>query len=390
MTSTSPVSRYLRDHVPIVDSFRSFVARELVPMARELGVDEPAAISPDDRRLVRRRSADLGFYAGDYPESVGGQDMPFTAKLMMHEYAEASGCPLAPTALCNAEGPSWLLLTGDPQRDDRHLRPLVTARATRCLALTEPDGGSDAFALATTASRKEGGWLLRGRKAFVSNADQADLTLVVARIDTDPPRRSPGIFAVPAGTAGLVVGQRFDGMSGEPVFELLLDDVWVDESALVGAADADAPDWRSAEALARGRLLVAAQCNGMAARALALGVEVARTRSSFGRRIGEHQHVQEHVVASRLALESARLLTAAAAQHFDEGDDVVEFAALAKLAASEAACEVVNRMLQVHGAVGWIRGHPLEYLYRQVRAMTIIEGTSEVQKVIIANSMGLG
>ncbi|MFD0267727.1 acyl-CoA dehydrogenase family protein [Streptomyces sp. NPDC127106] len=385
------VSRYTREHAPLLDSFRTFVTRELVPLAAETCGDDPERIPQDIRSQVRRRSARLGFYAGDYPQEAGGQGMPFAAKVLLYEYAEESGCALAPAALCGPEGPSALLLAATPEQRERYLRPLVEGTAVRCLAMTEPDSGSDAFDLATRAVRDGDGWRLTGRKTFVSNAAKADFTLVYARTERPDGSWAPAVFVLERGTPGLTVGQRYAGLEGEPVHEVLLDGVAAGEDALLGGRAAlDKGTRIGQEALARGRLLVAACANGIAARALALGLGFARERMSLGRRIAQHQHVQEHLVASRVALESARLLTYAAAQELDEGRDAMEAAALAKLAAADAACTVVDRMFQVHGGTAWVKEHPLEYLYRHVRVLRIVEGTSEIQKVIIANAMGLG
>jgi alkylation response protein AidB-like acyl-CoA dehydrogenase len=383
--------RYVTEHEPMLASFRSFVARELVPLAAQTCGKEPDELPEDVRRYVRSRSADLGYYAGDYPEHLGGQGMPFTTKVLLHDYAEMCGCPLASVALCNAEGPSPLLLSATPDQQQRYLEPLVRARLTRCLALTEADGGSDAFSLTTRAHRKGERWSLSGSKSFVSHADQADIALVYARTETPHGTWAPAVFVIDMRAPGVLVGQRYDGLAGEPVFELVLDKVDLGEDDLLGGlAGVDHGVRSGLAALTRGRLLVAGMCNGMAARALALGVDFAGDRVSFGTRIAQHQYVQEHVVSSRLALESARMLTLAATHAFDSGEDAWEAAALAKLAASEGAVSTVNRMFQVHGGTAWVRGHPLERLYRQVRVMTIIEGTSEVQKVIISHAMGLG
>ncbi|MFD7663618.1 acyl-CoA dehydrogenase family protein [Streptomyces sp. NPDC059788] len=385
--STYPSSVLEADHRELTASFESFIRKELVPLAADL--PEDADLPPAELRdYVRRRSAALGFYAGDYPEELGGAGMPFTAVVLLHHAAGRSGCPLAPYALAGSDGPSPLLRHGTEEQIERYLKPLVRGEAVRCLALTEPNAGSDAFQLATTAVRDEatGEWVLKGRKTFVSNADRADFTLVVASAGGEPTA-----FVVEAGNPGLRIGQRYDGMSGEPLYELLLEDARVPGDAVIGGPEGvGSALGNGMDSLSRGRLVVAAMCDGIAEYALEQGIAYARERRAFGERIGAYQHVQEHLVTSRAEIEAAKLLTLACARLVDGGTEAPENAALAKLTSSETAVRVVDRALQVHGATGWVRGHPLEFLYRYVRSMTIIEGTSEIQKVIVARSMGLG
>ncbi|GGU69668.1 acyl-CoA dehydrogenase family protein [Kitasatospora aureofaciens] len=389
---SAPSAVFEDGHRELVDAFESFIRRELVPLAAEL--PETADQVPTDlRAYVRKRSAALGFYAGDYPEELGGADMPFIAVVLLHHAAGRSGCVLAPYALAGSDGPSPLLRHGTPEQVERHLVPLVRGEQTRCLALTEPQAGSDAFHLTTTAVRTGDTWVLNGRKTFVSNAEHAGIALAVAATDLGDgkgPNAGATAFVLPMDQPGLRIGQRYEGMSGEPLFELLLDQVTVGPEAVIGGEEGiGAATALAMDSLSRGRLVVAAMCNGIAEYALKAGVEYARERRAFGKVIGEYQHVQEHLVATRAEVESSKLLTLACARLVDEGTESPENAALAKLTASETAVRAVDRSLQVHGATGWVRGHPLEFLYRYVRMTTIIEGTSEVQKVIIARSMGL-
>ena len=276
----------------------------------------------------------------------------------------------------------------------------------RCLAVTEPGGGSDILTPATRARRVGGGgssggdWVLDGEKCFVSNAHEADFVFVFARLDQDGPTSETGIFIVDAGTPGLIIGPPQPGLGSDLLADVRLDGVRLPPEALLGPAEPMATGagshraWMAA-ALARGRVVVAAVCDGMAALALDLGIEFVRTRRSLGSPLGAHQHVQEHIVSSRLRLETSRLLTFTAAQAAGAAPGTpasagaTELAAMAKLAASEGACETVDRMLQVHGAAAWVRGHPVEYLHRQVRGMRLVEGTSEIQKVILAEAEGL-
>ncbi|MFI5557866.1 acyl-CoA dehydrogenase family protein [Amycolatopsis japonica] len=382
---SAPSSVLEGEHREIVGAFEDFVRRELVPLAAELP-PEVDVVPADLHDYVRTRSARLGFYAGDYPEELGGAGMPMLAIVLLHHAAGRSGCRLAPLALTGSDGPSPILRNGTDEQIKRYLEPLVRGEATRCLALTEPATGSDAFALATTARQDPvtDEWVLNGQKTFVSHADRADFAIVIARVGD----HGPTAFVVPKDTPGMRIGQSYEGMSGEPVFELLLDEVRLPADAVIGGVGMAMGD--TIDSLSRGRIAVAAMCTGIAEYALQLGVDYARRRVAFGETIGAFQHVQEHLVTSAADVESAKLLTFACARLVDEGVTNPENAALAKLTASETAVRVVDRSMQVHGGAGWLRGHPLERLYRHVRVMTIIDGTSEIQKVIVARALGLG
>ncbi len=381
----APSSVLEREHREIVEAFESFVRRELDPLAADLA--EAGELPPLDlRAYTRKRSAALGFYAGGYPERWGGADMPLSAVLMLHAAAYRGGNMLAPYALGGSDGPSPLLCHGTPEQIERYLVPLIRGELTRCLALTEPQAGSDAFRLTTKAVPDGDGFRLTGHKTFVSNADHADIVLVVAATGA-----GATAFVLPMDHPGLRLGQRYEGMSGEPLFEIVLDDVALPLDRVIGgAAGVGAATAFAMDSLAHGRLIVAAQSTGIAEHAQRLAVGHARQRRAFGQAIGGYQHIQEHLVRNRQEIESAKLLTLACARLVEDGAEAGEHAALAKLAATEAATHAVDRALQIHGATGWVRGHPLELLYRHVRSLTIIEGTSEIQKVIVARSMGLG
>ncbi len=368
-----------------------FIEREVRPL--EAGLDPVGGSLPRDLlRRVRRRSAELGFYAASYPRSLGGRDLPQLGMVLLREAVEATGARLAFAVTYHAEGPSPLLLHATPEQQERYLGPLVRAQAVRSMAITEPGGGSDTQALRTTATRVgDDLWLLNGEKHLIGNAEEADFVIVLAV--TDAERRARGgmtAFIVDKGTAGLEVVERQHGMAEEPqVYRLRFTDCPVASSQIVGGpGNLGLGHYTAMESLVIGRLTVAGDCNGAAAFALARGVERARARSSFGRPIGAHQYVQGHLVDSLVELQASRLLTCQAAWRYDQGQEVMQEASIAKLYASEMVGRVLDRVIQVHGGEGWLAG-PLERLSRRMRAFRFAEGTSEIQKVIIADTLGL-
>lgn len=369
-----------------------FVERELKPLeADELDPEsDDIPIELIDR--VRRRAAELGFYAADFPEDVGGSGLPQLGMVLLREAAPLTGCRLAGFTTYGPEGPTGLLLSGTDEQKKKYLVPLVTAEKSMCFALTEPDAGSDAQSLRTTAEKDGSDWVLNGTKHFITNGKHADFALVFASNDRAL-KAQGGITAllVDAGTQGFSVGRAQRGMLDvEGQYELVFEDCRVpEEQVLGGPGNAGMGFYSAMQFLAMGRLSIAATCNGIAEYALGLGIEYAKERVAFDRPIGKNQYVQGHIVDSLVELKASKLMTYECAWKYDNGDQVIQESSIVKLYAAEMVNRVVDRMIQVHGGMGWMRELPLERLYRLVRIFRIVEGTSEIQKYIIAKTLGL-
>ena len=369
-----------------------FVERELKPLeAAELDPEsDDIPIELIDR--VRRRAAELGFYAADFPEDVGGSGLPQLGMVLLREAAPLTGCRLAGFTTYGPEGPTGLLLSGTDEQKKKYLVPLVTAEKSMCFALTEPDGGSDAQSLRTTAVKDGTDWIVNGTKHFITNGKHADFALVFAANDRAL-KAQGGItaFLVEKGTPGFSVGRAQRGMlDAEGQYELVFEDCRVpEEQVLGGPGNAGMGFYSAMKFLAMGRLSIAATCNGIAEYALGLGVDYAKERVAFDRPIGKNQYVQGHIVDSLVELKASKLMTYECAWKYDNDDPVIQESSIVKLYAAEMVNRVVDRMIQVHGGMGWMRELPLERLYRLVRIFRIVEGTSEIQKYIIAKTLGL-
>lgn len=369
-----------------------FVERELKPLeAAELDPEsDDMPIELIDR--VRRRAAELGFYAADFPEDVGGSGLPQLGMVLLREAAPLTGCRLAGFTTYGPEGPTGLLLAGTDEQKKKYLVPLVTAEKSMCFALTEPDAGSDAQSLRTTATKDGSDWVLNGTKHFITNGKHADFALVFAANDREL-KAQGGItaFLVDRGTPGFSVGRAQRGMLDvEGQYELVFEDCRVpEEQVLGGPGNAGMGFYSAMQFLAMGRLSIAATCNGIAEYALGLGIDYAKQRVAFDRPIGKNQYVQGHIVDSLVELKASKLMTYECAWKYDNGDQVIQESSIVKLYAAEMVNRVVDRMIQVHGGMGWMRELPLERLYRLVRIFRIVEGTSEIQKYIIAKTLGL-
>ncbi|MGH2746363.1 MAG: acyl-CoA dehydrogenase family protein [Actinomycetota bacterium] len=370
----------------------SFIERELRPLEESELDPEQDDIPVALRDRVRRRSAELGFYAADFPEDVGGSGLPQLGMVLLREAAARTGCRLAAFTTYGPEGPTGVLLSGTGEQKKKYLTPLITAEQSMCFALTEPDAGSDAQNIKTTATKDGGEWVLNGTKHFITNGKHADFALVFAVTDREK-RAQGGItaFIVEAGTAGFEVGRAQRGMvEGEGQFELIFTDCRVpEEQVLGGSQNVGMGFYAAMQFLAMGRLSIAAACNGIADFCFGLGLDYAKERKAFGKPIGKNQYIQGHIVESLIQIKSSKLMTYECAWKYDHGDAVIQESSIVKLFASEMVNDVVDRMIQVHGGMGWMRELPLERIYRLVRIFPLVEGTSEIQKYIIAKSLGL-
>lgn len=373
-------------------SLRDFIDRELRPLEeKELNPDK------DDLPLelwqqVRRRSAELGFYAPDFPEEFGGAGLPQVGMIALREEAYGSGLRLGALVCYGPEGPTGILLDGTDEQKKKYLMPLITAEKSMAFALTEPEAGSDAQNIRTTATKDGSDWVINGRKHFITNGANADFVIVFAANDRSL-KASGGItsFIVEKGTPGFSVGRSQVGMvESDGQVELIFEDCRVPEEQVLGGPEKVGYGFYSAMGfLAMGRLSIAAMCNGFADFALKLGTEYAKTRVAFDRPIGKNQYVQGHIIDSLIELKASRLMTYECAWKYDNGEEVIQESSIVKLYASEMVNRVVYKMIQVYGGMGWMREVPLERIYRLVRIFPLVEGTSEIQKYIIAKTLGL-
>jgi acyl-CoA dehydrogenase len=279
-----------------------------------------------------------------------------------------------------------VVLAGSEAQKRRYLPPLAAGRAVGAFALTEPQAGSDVLSMQSRALRLRGRWVLRGAKRFISNAGIADAYVVFAV--TNPGRRSDGIsaFLVAKDTPGLILKEKLSLLSPHPIGNIAFEDCPLADAHLIGN---EGEGLRIAFAtLEMLRCTVGAAAAGLARKALEEAVRFSRERRQFGRSLADFQGIQWKLADMATELEAARLLVYQAAWTKDQGlPGFGEKSSMAKLFATEAAQRIVDQAVQIHGGAGLIAGTPVERLYRSVRALRIYEGTSEIQKIIIARSL---
>jgi acyl-CoA dehydrogenase len=370
---TGPVRAFLEErHLELAERAGTFCGRDVAP--RPEPADDLAA-----RREARELLRLLG--EGGWLGPIAAQD--FRACCLVREALGASS-PLADAVFAlQALGSTPLLLAGDDAARTRWLGPAVRGEAMAAFAMTEPGAGSDVASMRTRATPVGDGYVLEGRKAFISNAGIADFYVVFAVTDPDAGRRGLSAFAVPADAPGLdfVAPQLLS--SPHPLGEIEFHDCRIPASARLGEEGRGLS--LGMATLDRLRPTVAAAACGMAGRALGEAVTHAISRRQFGKPLADFQLIQEKLARMATELTAARLLTYRAAWERDTGAERTTMeSAMAKAHATEAAQRIVDEAVQVLGGRGVLADHPVERLYRSVRALRIYEGTTEIQRLIIA------
>ncbi|MEU0400641.1 acyl-CoA dehydrogenase family protein [Streptomyces sp. NPDC006197] len=359
-----------------------FVAREVTPHA--VAWDRAEQV---DRAVVKKLGA-VGFLGLTIPEEYGGSGGDHLAYCLVTEElgrgdSSVRGIVSVSLGLVAKTIASW----GTEEQKREWLPRLATGEALGCFGLTEPGTGSDAGNLATRAVRDGDAYVVNGSKMFITNGTWADVVLLFARTNDAPGHKGVSAFLVPADTPGLtrrpVHGKL--GLRGQATAELVLEDVRVPADAMLG------PEGKgfavAMSALAKGRMSVAAGCVGIAQAALDAAVRYAGEREQFGKPIASYQLVQELLSDIAVDVDAARLLTWRVADLIDRGRDFATAASKAKLYASEAAVRAANNALQVFGGYGYIDEYPVGKLVRDARVMTLYEGTSQIQKLIIGRAL---
>ena len=346
---------------------------------------EPKGDYPGDERIAARVKA-LGYYGYLVPSAFGGANETVDVRSICVLREEMAYRDAACDSLFAVQGlGSHPVLLGGSDEQKKELLPKVSSgEALFAFSLTEPEAGSDVAALSTTARPKEGGYLLNGHKRFISNAGVATHYSVFAR--TGPGPKGISAFVVPAATSGLRVKAGMPLMAEHPIGELFFEDAFVPASARLGPEGAGMK--LALSTLDVFRSTVGAAACGMARRALDEAISYSKSRKQFGAPLSELQAVQALLADSAVELEASRLLVHKAAATKDGGAERVTYeAAVAMMFATEAAQRIIDRALQVHGGNGVVKGAVVERLYRDVRALRIYEGASEVQRLVIAREL---
>lgn len=372
----------------VLAAVRTFVRKEVVPAE---DVIERTDEIPD---VIRAKAADMGLFGYALPEEHGGLGFTMIEDVQLAmELGYTAPAFRSMLGTNNGIAGQVLVNFGTDEQKRRHLPALAAGDKIASFALTESEAGSDPSGLRTRAVRAEGGYRLTGQKRFITNADRADLFMVFARTNADADTDTVGtkgisVFVVESGSEGLTVGPKDEkmGQRGAHTAEVFLDDVFVPESALIGGVEGEGFT-AAMRSLARGRLHIAAICVGLAQRLVEESVTHAAATRQGGHPIAEFQQVQAMLADSQTELMAGRAMVLDAARAYDDGSDRRMAPSCAKLFCSEMVGRVADRAVQIHGGLGYMRSVPVERFYRDARLFRLYEGTSEVQKVIIAKQL---
>ncbi len=381
----------------VLEGVKAFIQREVRPVedsyADELGRTGTirAAEQLRERRRLRRRSAEAGFYGAGMPEDVGGGGVD--PETMAHAYrvVGASGLLLADRGgvLPNVEGPQLFMTKMSEEQRTRYLKPLMSAELEACFAITEPDAGSDATRLRTSATQDGDDWIINGTKRFITHGADADFIQVVAVTDPDAqPSRRCTAFIVDRDTPGLTVGATHGTLGEDRPVDLVFDGVRVPSSAIVGERGLGLS--YALSGIGRARLNISALAIGKSEYLLERMRQYATEREAFGQKIGSFQFLQQHIVDSSIEIEAALGILRTAAAMIDNDDaGSRRLTASVKIYSTETLTRVADRAIAVLGGIGVTHEGGVERFYRDARAMRIYEGTNELLRSNIAHLLGL-
>jgi alkylation response protein AidB-like acyl-CoA dehydrogenase len=366
----------------VQETARKYAQESLAPVAGQL--DREGRFPSEQLHEL----AELGMMGVNVPEQYGGAQAGAVAyALAMMEIAQGCASTAVTMAVTNMVAET-IVKFGTPAQRQRYVPELTSGRfAAGAFGLSEPSGGSDAAALRTSARRDGAGWVLSGEKQWITSGDRAGVIIVWAR--TQPGKGSHGIsaFLVEGGQAGLRVGKHEDkmGLRASSTVSLAFEDMRLRADQLLGEEGHGFPV--AMAALDGGRIGIASQAVGIATAALQASVRYAKERRAFGHPIGDFQAIRFLLADCDMQIEAARLLALRAAGLKEKGLPFSREGSMAKLFATESANRVCDAAVQVHGGYGYIDEFPVERYYRDVRASTLYEGTSEVQRMVISRDL---
>ena len=373
---------YTPEQIQLRREVRDFAAAEIAPHVMEW--DEAQTFPLE----VIKKLGQLGYMGAIFPEEYGGAGLGYVEySIIIEELSRVDGSVgiivAAHTSLCS----NHIYKAGTEEQKQKYLTKLTSGEWIGCWSLTEPEAGSDAAGTRSTAVRNGDEWVLNGSKTFTTNAHYADVCVGMAMTDRAAARHGISAFILEKDTPGFRAGKKENklGLRASATGEVIFSDCRLPQSQMLGKQGEGFVD--SLRILDGGRVSISALSIGMAQGAYDAALKYSKMRKQFGRPISEFQAIQHKLVDMATKIDASRLLTYRAAKMIDAGKRVTRESAMAKLFASEAAVEIANEAVQIHGGYGFIKDYPVEKFYRDVKLCTIGEGTSEIQRLVIARQL---
>lgn len=368
----------------LLDTLSRFVRERLIPNEARLADEDAVPVE------ILAEMKEMGLFGLSIPEEFGGLGLTMEEEsLVAMEIGKTSPAFRSIFGTNNGIGAQGILIDGTPEQKARYVPRLATGEIVSAFCLTEPDSGSDAASLRTTAIRDGDHYVLNGTKRFITNGPEADLFTVMAR--TDPANKGAGgisAFVVEGDTPGIHRGpaDKKMGQKGAHTCDIVFDDCRVPAENIIGGREGRG--FKTAmKVLDRGRLHISAVCVGVAERLVEESLRFAMERKQFGNALSEHQLIQAMLADSKTEAYAGRAMVMDAARRKDAGENVSTLASCAKLFCAEMVGRVADRAVQIHGGSGYMSDYAVERFYRDVRLFRIYEGTTQIQQLVIARNM---
>ena len=364
-------------------ALRKFTTEKLEPLALE--IDRTGEVPQAAIELLRKQ----GYLGMRLPAEFGGGGFDLaTYCLALEEFSRSHRMFTILLDATSGLNPIAIANFGTDAQKKKYVKGLADGTLKASFGLTEPEAGSDSQSMKTKAEQKAGGWVLNGRKHYISGAHVADVVMIMAV--TDPVKRGRGgitAFLVDKGTPGFKVTRVDETIGSEAIklAELTMEECFVPDSAVLG--EVGKGFGIAMESLTNGRLGVSCSCLGAADRLIEMSAQFARERVTFGQPLSERQAIQWMIADSVVELETARAYTYETLRRVQAGEDVGPAASICKLSCSEMVGRVADRAVQIHGGMGLVKGYPVERFYRDVRHYRVGEGSSEIQRMLIARTL---
>ncbi|PXA88125.1 acyl-CoA dehydrogenase [Nostoc sp. 3335mG] len=376
------------EHQQLVRMVERFVEEELIPLEPKLLEREAAGgeaiVEPDDLARIDAKAQELGLWGMDAPEELGGSDLPHVAVTAVNLVLGRTIVPY--TFPPDSPNLRMLMTAANADQRDRYLAPYIAGKTISAIAISEPGAGSDPRRMRTRAVRTQEGWRITGTKIWISKANKADFTIVMALTSApDASRQEISAFIVDRDVPGISVSSPIQMIGGTYTYEVVYDDVLVPAGALLGSEGKGFGPMQTR--LATRRLEIASWCIGTAERALEMMIAHVKERITFGVALSDRQAVQWWIADGAAAIRSCRLLAYEIAWRLDKGEDVSTLVSMIKVQATDMATQIIDNTMQAFGAMGASKEMPFHMMAARVRLMRIYDGPTEIHRWVVARDI---